>query len=141
MCVAVRGSRLPLISSFLGPGRLCRSTGELIVGVPGHLECALDGCLVWANAPAVCASACVSPLGVVPGDATKERSSLYSRPTEPPSALNKDTPAHIDTFFGGGCWCVSPFFVASQQEPQCTTKIGHFRALQVFHPHCPGHQT
>lgn len=48
----------------------------------------------------------MSPLGVVPGDATKESGSLYSRPTEPPSALNKDTthtPAHIDTFLAGYC--------------------------------------
>lgn len=32
----------------------------------------------------------VSPLGVIPGDIAKE-SSLYSRPAEPPPALNKDT--------------------------------------------------
>lgn len=60
----------------------------------------------------------VSPLGVVPGDATKESGSLYSRPTEPPSALNKDTtrtPAHIDAFFGCLllflCVCFLFFFV------------------------------
>lgn len=91
----------------------------------------------------------VSPLGVVPGDATKESSSLYSRPTEPPSALNKDTtrtPAHIDTFFfvGGGGWgvvfvavFVCFFFLFCYPTlAHCNTKIGHFSALGVFHPHC-----
>lgn len=90
----------------------------------------------------------VSPLGVVPGDATKEGSSLYSRPTEPPSALNKDTThtlAHIDTFFVGGVFVAVfvrffPFFVI-QHWHTATLKLDISVHFECFILIVAGHQT
>ena len=60
-------------------------------------------CVCVCVCPVSCVGECsdsVSPLCVIPGDTAKE-SSLYSRPAEPPPALNKDTgtqmPQHTHT--------------------------------------------
>lgn len=88
----------------------------------------------------------VSPLGAVPGDATKESGSLYSRPTEPPSALNKDTtrtPAHIDAFLGVCCcFCAFVFpFVVIQHWRTATLKLDISARFECFILIFAGHQT
>lgn len=114
------------------------------MGVPGRLECALDGCLVWASAPAAChlwVSFQVTP--------PKRAAAFTAVPQSLRLLLTRTRHAlqHILTLFffvgrvrGGWCLllflCVFFFLFCYPTLAHCNTKIGHFSALGVFHPHC-----
>lgn len=110
------------------------------MGVPGCLECALDGCLVWASAPVAChlwVSFQVTP--------PKRAAAFTAVPQSLRLLLTRTRHAlqHILTLFFGG-WVFVAVFVrffffflfCHPTLAHCNTKIGHFSALGVFHPHC-----